>query len=102
MFSPPSSRIAAITSRKAPSTKAPTRVGFTRLATNAYGYAFDRLVAAGQEGMDHGIGTLFQQGLGIAQRDLGLALGIEEDRIVADGEDAGQLVGHDHHGGAEI
>jgi hypothetical protein len=32
---------------------------------------------------------------GIATRALGAGPGIEKDRVVADGEDAGQLVGDD-------
>ena len=48
-------------------------------------------------------GITDQQGLfWIASGDHGPGLGVEEDRTVADTENAGQFVGDDDDGGAEI
>jgi hypothetical protein len=55
------------------------------------------VAAAGQEGVHRRVGTVFQQDLRIAQRDLGLGHRVEKDGIIADGEDARQFMGDDHH-----
>ena len=54
-----------------------------------------------QEAMHSGVLALGQQLFGIAVGDHGFLVRIEEDRVVADGENAGQLVRDDHHGGAK-
>src|ERR1700693_5526451 len=55
----------------------------------------------GQECEHPGIARLGQQPLGITAGDHGRAPGVEKDRVVADGEDARQLVRHRHDRGAE-
>src|SRR5438034_1025014 len=44
---------------------------------------------------------MFEQVSGIAGRDHRLRLGVEEHAVAGDREDAGQLMGHDHHRRAE-
>src|SRR5213594_80714 len=44
---------------------------------------------------------MFEQVSGIASRDHRLRLGVEEHAVAGDREDAGQLMGHDHHRRAE-
>ena len=59
------------------------------------------LGAARQEAAHGGLVGMVTQFLRIAVRDRGARLDVEEEAVVADGEDAGQLVGDDDDGGAE-
>ena len=54
-----------------------------------------------QEEPDVLTGTLFAQFFRVTDGPLGSGHGIEEDRIVGNGEYAGKLVGDDHDGGSE-
>src|SRR5512139_2158855 len=82
----------------APSTNAPTTAG---LAFLPMGRRL-RLVCAAREEAAHGrLVGLVAQRLRVAVGDGGARLDVEEDAVVADGEDAGQLVGDDDDGGAE-
>src|SRR5262249_2589773 len=81
-------------SATAPTTKAPMSVLLGCLA-------MARLSTAGEERMHPGVLRFGQELLRISRGDHALALAVEEHRVVANGEDARQLVGHHHDGGAE-
>src|SRR5512138_2634882 len=81
-------------SARAPTTNPPTSVLLVRLATAC-------LLAPGQERADAGVRRFRQELLGVPRGGDRLALGVEEDRVVRDGEDARELVRHHHHGRAE-
>src|SRR6267142_3917726 len=90
----PKTVMPAAASATAPITKAPIIVFFAWLA-------MDRPFAAGQEVEHPGVLRFGQEPLRVARGDHRLALAVEEHRVVCDGEDARQLVRHDHDGGAE-
>src|SRR4051812_5472212 len=90
----PKTRMPAARSATAPTTKPPMSVLFAWLATA-------RLLTAGEEREHSRVLRFRQQPLRVARGDHGLALAVEEYGIVGDGEDARQLVGHDHDGGVE-
>src|SRR5882724_901193 len=99
------------TNATAPTTKAPISFGLARftalllsvMASGLTGLS-GRLGAHGSAGEKRPhlrIGAGIAQVLGIPAGDHGFAVGIEKDRIVADGEDARQLVRHHYDGGAQ-
>src|SRR6266436_6638663 len=90
----PKTTMATAASATAPTTKAPISVFLACLATA-------RLLAPGQEGPHPRILRFGQKLLRVARSDHRLAFPVQEHRVVADGEDAGELVRHDHDGGAE-
>src|SRR5437899_2641258 len=53
-------------------------------------------LATGEKSSYPWIGGMVAQFLGIALCAHSLGVGIKEDRVVSDGEDAGQFMGHDH------
>ena len=57
--------------------------------------------AAGEKPLDHRVGGFGQYCFRIPCGDHSFADGVEEDGVVADGEDARQFVGHDDDGGAQ-
>src|SRR5690349_19902172 len=95
----------------APSTNRPISVGLTRFATTvrrglrvrAVLFRLVRLafLAASQEAMNLRIVAEHEQILRRSPRDLRARLGVEKDRIVADREDARELVRDDDDGRAE-
>src|SRR5712664_721860 len=90
----PKTTMATTASAMAPTTKAPISVFLDCLATA-------RLLATGQEGAHARVLRFGQKLLRVARSDHRLAFPVQEDRVVADGKDAGELVRHDHDGGAE-
>src|SRR5262245_32146745 len=99
---PPRSRTATTVSAIPPSTNAPIRVGFGRLAIAAAPHRSGLLgLPAGEKGAHLRVRALGEQCPGIAPGRHRAGLGVEEDRVIADGEDAGQLVRHHHHGAAQ-
>src|SRR5712671_6531028 len=90
----PKTTMATTASATAPTTKAPITVFLVCLATA-------RLLAAGQEGAHPQVLRFGQKLLRITRSDHRLAFPVQEHRVVADGKDAGELVRHDHDGGAE-
>src|SRR6266403_2163228 len=90
----PKTRMATAASATAPTTKAPISVFLACLATV-------RLLATGQEGAHPRVLRFGQKLLRVARGDHRLALAVEEHRVVADGEDARELVRHHHDGGVE-
>src|SRR6267142_3606719 len=90
----PKTTMATTASATAPTTKAPITVFLVCLATA-------RLFAAGQEGAHPRVLRFGQKLLRIARSDHRLAFPVQEHRVVADGEDAGELVRDHHDGGAE-
>src|SRR6266568_331822 len=85
---------ATTASATAPTTKPPISVLLACLAT-------PRPFAPGQEREHAGVARFGQQLLRVAGGDDRLALAVEEDRVVGDGEDAREFVRHHHDGGAE-
>src|SRR4051812_6552215 len=81
-------------SATAPTTNPPMSVFRAWLATA-------RLFAAGQEGEHPGVLRSGQELLRVARGDDRLALPIEKHGVVTDGEDARELMCHDHDGGAQ-
>src|SRR5438132_4997259 len=81
-------------SATAPTTNAPMRVFRGCLATA-------RLLAAGEEGMHPGVFRFGQKLPRVARGDHRLAFPVEEHGVVADGEDARELVRHDDDGGTQ-
>src|SRR5487761_510651 len=104
---PPITTIPKSTSASAPSTNAPTKGGLTFLpidlfprlaALRRFRFAFG---AAGQKAAHARIGRVFEQFARIALGYRRMAVGVEKDAVVADREDAGELVRHHDDGGAE-
>src|ERR1700750_1454557 len=90
----PKTTTAAAASATAPTTNPPTTVFFACLP-------MARLLGA-REKRDHpGVLLFGDEAARVARADHGLARAVEEHGVVGDGEDARQLVGHDHDGGAE-
>src|SRR6516164_2305675 len=81
----PKTTTAIAASATAPTTKAPISVLLGCLAMG-------RLSAASEEGLDPGVLRFGQELLRVSRGDHPLARAIEKHRVVADGEDAGQLV----------
>src|SRR6266852_4614120 len=94
---PPNTTSPATASTSAPTRNAPIRAGFALRATLLPPVA----IASRQEAMDLGVCAFLEERLWISLRDHRLRLRVQEHRVVPDGEDARQLVGHHHHGGAE-
>src|SRR6267142_6124273 len=90
----PNTVMPAAASATAPTTNAPISVFLACLA-------IARPFAAGEEGEHPGIRRLGQKLLRVPRSDHRLAFPVEEHRVVADGKDAPQLMGHDHDGGPQ-
>src|SRR5439155_9261500 len=86
---------ATTASTTAPITKAPMTAGFTRLPMLA------PFCPAGEELPHAWVGRACQELLRRARGDHRAALGVEEDAVVRNREDAGKLVRDDHDGRAE-
>src|SRR5262245_30044665 len=99
---PPKAMTPAIASTIAPTTKPPMSLGLVFLAIRFAASLFLRLrlirhvaqFAPQEEVADLGIRAFVAQPSGVALRDHRLGVRIEENRVVADGEYAGELVGH--------
>src|SRR5690349_13362684 len=59
------------------------------------------VLTSGEESPDSWIGRRLEQHLGVSGGDHGAALGVEEDAIVADLEQAGQFVSDYHNRGSQ-
>src|SRR5512138_258657 len=98
---PARTRTAAAARASAPRTKTPISVGLTFLTISGPSSARGGGLPAPQERLHGGVRRFGKQGLRIAARDDRVPLCIQEHRIVADGEDARQLVSDDHDRAAE-
>src|SRR5258706_2137632 len=95
---PPKNRIAAITIARPPRTKPPTAAG---LGAAMAGLRLGDRFGSPHERLD---GRMLGRVAQVARRamaDRGLGLGVEEHAVVADREQAGQLVADQDHGCAE-
>src|SRR5262249_35298441 len=100
---PPKNRIAATTSARPPSRKPPRAAGLDDMGVLPSGgrpraRSWRR---APHECLNGWMGRGIAQRARRAVRDRGLGLGVEKHAVVADGEQARQLVADQHHGGAE-
>src|SRR5712675_469678 len=86
----PQSAIATMASARAPNTKAPMSTGLFFLAMRFLRWAV--LTSAREELDDARIFAVGEQLLRRSGRDLGVGRAIEEHAVVADGEDARELV----------
>src|SRR5262245_47086417 len=90
-----------------PKMKSPMKVGLAFLLIRESGWKRfgcccpGRRFTSSEEFPDRRISGGFQQLARAALRAHGAGIGVEENRVVADGKDARQLVGDDHERGAE-
>src|SRR5512137_1680300 len=94
---PARTRTAPTARTRAPTMKPPIRVGLTFLVIPGPPSVRGDRLAAGQERPHGGVGRFGEQRLGTAARDDRVPLRIQEHCLVADGEDARQLVRDDHN-----
>src|SRR5262249_8982360 len=90
----PQSAIEATASAMAPTTNAPVSTGLVFLAMR---FLHGAVLTSAREKFDDA--WIFAVGEQLARRscrDLGMGRSVEEHAVVADGEDAGELVSHDH------